>query len=191
MSHGPGHIQRTILALIDAHPDGAWTTSELCQLVYTVDQVDKKHRVAVLRALRRIRLPDDWYIWRQGGAPHEQCLFSPLSVESYLKASWLYRHRHMTFEAFRGTLRAREVIERVEGDLSRRRAAAAKPFEVGYYTREERRKEWAWQDRLEEQWAVKHVLDKIARRRRELTELSRRLTLWHVGAPRRRSHASR
>ena len=32
--HGPGHVQRAIRALIDANPDGAWLTAELCRHVY-------------------------------------------------------------------------------------------------------------------------------------------------------------
>ncbi len=37
-----------------AEPDGAWTTEERCERVYPeTNRVEKKHRVSVLRALRR------------------------------------------------------------------------------------------------------------------------------------------
>ena len=90
MSHGPGHVQRAILALMDAHPHGAWITAELCQRVYKVERVEKRHRVAVIRALRAIHrmklMPQGWYISRQGGPPHERCLFNKRSDKSFAKA---------------------------------------------------------------------------------------------------------
>ena len=104
MSHGPGHVQRAILDLIDGDPDGAWTTTEICQHVYAVDLVEKKHRVAVIRVLRRLK---GWsYSHRPG---HEGVLWTKYSHESCLKACWLCDHTHMTFEAFLHTEVAKEV----------------------------------------------------------------------------------
>lgn len=59
MSRSAGHIQRTILTLIAKHPHGAWTTSDLSRIVYGGD-VTKARRVAVARALRRMKLPGTW-----------------------------------------------------------------------------------------------------------------------------------
>ena len=59
MSRGAGHIQRTILTLIAEHPHGAWNTSDLSRIVYGGD-VTKARRVAVARALRRMKLPGTW-----------------------------------------------------------------------------------------------------------------------------------
>jgi len=59
MSRGAGHIQRTILTLITDHPHGAWNTSDLSRIVYGGD-VTKARRVAVARALRRMKLPGTW-----------------------------------------------------------------------------------------------------------------------------------
>ena len=59
MSRGAGYIQRTILTLIAEHPHGAWTTSDLSRIVYGGD-VTKARRVAVARALRRMKLPGTW-----------------------------------------------------------------------------------------------------------------------------------
>jgi len=51
MSKGPGRIERAIAAALDAEPDGAFTTDDLCDRVYRgVNRIEKKHRVAVLRA---------------------------------------------------------------------------------------------------------------------------------------------
>jgi hypothetical protein len=51
MSRGPGRIERAIAALLDGEADNAFTTEDLCERVYSgVNRVEKKHRVAVLRA---------------------------------------------------------------------------------------------------------------------------------------------
>jgi hypothetical protein len=51
MSKGPGRIERAIAAALDAEPDGAFTTDDLCDRVYRgVNRIEKKHRVAELRA---------------------------------------------------------------------------------------------------------------------------------------------
>jgi hypothetical protein len=64
MSRGPGRIQQEIVALIAANEDGAWTTAQLCQLTYQGLPPEKKHRVAVLRALQYMELPPLWKVWR-------------------------------------------------------------------------------------------------------------------------------
>jgi hypothetical protein len=61
MSRGPGRIERAIEAAFAAEPDNAFNTLDLCEHAYPgVNRIDKKHRVAVLRALKRImaRRPD-------------------------------------------------------------------------------------------------------------------------------------
>ena len=55
MSRGPGRIERAIYELFDQHPEGAWTTEDLCRVIYpTANRTEKKHRVAVLRAMKKI-----------------------------------------------------------------------------------------------------------------------------------------
>jgi hypothetical protein len=44
--------------LIASNPDGAWLTADLCEHIYGL--VEKKHRVAVIRAIRRMELPTSW-----------------------------------------------------------------------------------------------------------------------------------
>ncbi len=42
MSRGPGRVERAIYNLIEDHPDGAWTTEDLCRLIYpTANCVEK------------------------------------------------------------------------------------------------------------------------------------------------------
>jgi hypothetical protein len=55
MSRGPGRIERAIAAILDGEADNAFTTEDLCERVYSgVNRVEKKHRVAVLRAANRL-----------------------------------------------------------------------------------------------------------------------------------------
>jgi hypothetical protein len=80
MSRGLGKVQIIIKELFKEDPRAIYSTERLCCLVYGVDQVDKKHRVAVLRAIKslaRQSMPylaravhnnernDSWYDWRE------------------------------------------------------------------------------------------------------------------------------
>jgi hypothetical protein len=83
MSRGPGRIQQEIAALIAANPDGAWTTTVLCQHIYGL--VEKKHRVAVIRAFEHMEWPPLWKVCvlgRQGG---ELCLYNTGDVTSTMR----------------------------------------------------------------------------------------------------------
>jgi hypothetical protein len=51
MSRGPGRIERAVEALFTSQPHMTYSTDELVEAVYRgVNRVEKKHRVAVLRA---------------------------------------------------------------------------------------------------------------------------------------------
>jgi hypothetical protein len=68
MSRGPGRIERAIRALLDANPDRAFTTDELCEHCYPVVAIEKKHMVAVLRAAMNVLKADpDWTAERVWG----------------------------------------------------------------------------------------------------------------------------
>lgn len=55
MSRGPGRIERAILAALQAEPDNALTAHELCERIFlSCLPPEKKHRVAVIRAMHRI-----------------------------------------------------------------------------------------------------------------------------------------
>jgi hypothetical protein len=83
MSRGPGRIQRAISAAFAAEPDNALTTAELCERAYGTGAVDKKHRIAVVRAAKKI-----------AGLDHVEChtlgrqlvFYDPLRVLSYAMA---------------------------------------------------------------------------------------------------------
>jgi len=97
MCRGPGRIQQEIAALIAANPDDAWTTGELCGLIYYGQRSyaptpEKKHRVAVTRALRQMELPPLWRTVRLNRSGAEHCLYNAGSLEStkrkYHLAGW-------------------------------------------------------------------------------------------------------
>lgn len=54
MSRGPGHVQRTIAAVFVAEPSRAFRVSELAELVYPGEVIEKRHTDAVDRAIRKL-----------------------------------------------------------------------------------------------------------------------------------------
>jgi hypothetical protein len=66
MSRGPGRIERAIIAAFAAEPDNAFTTDDLVERVYRgVNRIEKKHRVAVVRAAKNLSARShsnlDWF----------------------------------------------------------------------------------------------------------------------------------
>ena len=100
MSRGPGRIERAIRGLMDTEPHGAWTVEDLCERVYAgVNRVEKKHRVSVQRALRRIVEGDpDWCLFRSEYVGGTLVLVNRANVRSYalgrLKADFLGHYRN-------------------------------------------------------------------------------------------------
>jgi hypothetical protein len=88
MSRGLGDVQRGILSIIEANSDGAWTVEELCQKIYQTKRVEKKHRVAVIRALIRMKLPGTWTTRRLHRAGTALCLYDTCSDESMMRAAY-------------------------------------------------------------------------------------------------------
>jgi hypothetical protein len=65
MSRGLGRVQRVMLDAFESANRPAFDTSELCRMAYGEMHVQKKHRVAVIRALRALAkecLPSLW-VW--------------------------------------------------------------------------------------------------------------------------------
>ena len=65
MSKGLGHVERKLLELFEKHRSGFFTTRQLCLHVYPDAKTQKKHRVAVLRAIKRLSekaLPQLWRV---------------------------------------------------------------------------------------------------------------------------------
>jgi hypothetical protein len=107
MSRGMGRVQRAILSLIETDVDGVWLTADICRHVYGVVSpakksvrrvktkvgklpvIEKRHRVAVARAIRTMTLPGLWrtkWVWKPG---NELYLYNAGSIESTLHARWL------------------------------------------------------------------------------------------------------
>jgi hypothetical protein len=95
MSRGPGRTQQGIAALIASEPDGAWTTTQLCRHIYG-RYVEKKHRVAVSRALRRMKLPPLWEVVQLAKSGAEYCLHNTGSLESTHIGGWRKQTRGST-----------------------------------------------------------------------------------------------
>jgi hypothetical protein len=68
MSRGPGWVEREVAAAIQADPSNAFTVLELSERIYGCSEPEKKHRVSVLRAARRLAKEPSPYglISRQG-----------------------------------------------------------------------------------------------------------------------------
>jgi hypothetical protein len=73
--------------MIEADPQGAWTTTELCEYIYR-SRVEGWHRVAVARVLCDMQLPPLWCVRRTGKQGAEQCLYNAGDVESTLRAAF-------------------------------------------------------------------------------------------------------
>jgi hypothetical protein len=55
MSRGPGRVERAIKAAFDAEPTRVFTTEHLCTQVYSgTTKIEKKHRVSLIRAAKRV-----------------------------------------------------------------------------------------------------------------------------------------
>jgi hypothetical protein len=65
LSRGLGRVQSKLLEIFAERPRGIFQTSELCREIYGSEQVHKKHRVAVLRALKSIAANQMPQVWRQ------------------------------------------------------------------------------------------------------------------------------
>jgi hypothetical protein len=64
MSRGPGRIEAKLLQLFSNQPRAILSTAEICRRIYATTQVNKKHRVAVLRALKRLGRRSMPTLWR-------------------------------------------------------------------------------------------------------------------------------
>src|SRR5262245_41051962 len=65
MSRGPGIVERQLADIFAREPRGVFTTEMLCRRVYLIEKVQKKHRVSVLRALKRLAARSFPTLWRK------------------------------------------------------------------------------------------------------------------------------
>ena len=88
MSKGPGRIERAIADILDGEADNAFTTEDLCERVYPgVNRVEKKHRVAVLRAANGlVKRRDNTGCWWGENLGRTRVYFNIDNVMSYAMA---------------------------------------------------------------------------------------------------------
>jgi hypothetical protein len=127
MSRGPGRVQKIITDLIASNPHGAWSVTELCKHIYPDARMEKKHRVAVTRALRKMVLPSAWGVlalWRQG---NEYCLYNRCDLESTLRYTYLgwWREAPIDFATWKDRFPHHiEIAENKVSDACRHRDAS-------------------------------------------------------------------
>jgi hypothetical protein len=88
MSRGHGHVQRALLDLIASDQIAAWPVGEICRRIYGATP-QRKHRVAVDRALDRVTLPEPWEILHISGPGSERVVFNACSLISRARINWL------------------------------------------------------------------------------------------------------
>jgi hypothetical protein len=86
MGRGPGRIERAIEATLDAESDNAFTTEDMCERVYPGTEIEKKHRVSVLRAMEKVATRRGLSWFRSERVGGTIVLYDPLRVMSYAMA---------------------------------------------------------------------------------------------------------
>jgi hypothetical protein len=172
MSHGPGRVQRAILDLIDADPDGAWLTTEVCRHVYAIDIVEKRHRVAVSRAQRGTIFPTPgWTATR--GRKGEYILYNEHNPGSVLRAWWKWKFAYMSFDEFRKL----DFAKRVAADVMFRHADKNM---FADFDLDRSMNEAAEDLRLAEKAKDPHRVEILQRRLSKLNEARRRSSIRYV-----------
>jgi hypothetical protein len=84
MSRGPGRIERVIEGAFRTHPSGTFTVEELVAIAYPeAAQVEKKHRVGVIRAADKVATRLWWDKAASESFHHPLVYFNKLEVHSY------------------------------------------------------------------------------------------------------------
>jgi hypothetical protein len=107
VSKGLGQVQRAILDLIAREPEGAWTITDLCEVIY--GDIGKSRRVSVGRALRKMTLPDGWNTARWG---IHHCLYFEASLEGQIRKLWRMDYRDWTLKRVKANEWVREHAQK-------------------------------------------------------------------------------
>ncbi len=84
MSRGPGRIERTLQQMLCEHPHTAFTADELVVACFPDEhQILKKHRVSVLRSLRKVGDAAGWVSEFISGQRGTFVLYNPTNLHSY------------------------------------------------------------------------------------------------------------
>jgi hypothetical protein len=90
VSRGPGRIQRAIESTFRQNPSSTYSVDELAAVAYPgINQVEKKHRVAVLRAAAAAAETCGWWYGQAQRPGHSMIYGYPLDLRSY--AIWTMR----------------------------------------------------------------------------------------------------
>ena len=99
MTIGPGRNERAIAATFLANPSMTYTVDELVAIAYpTVKRIEKKHRVAVRRAAKKVATREWWGCSRAERPGHRIVYFNFLDHQSYAigQIRGSYRYRELT-----------------------------------------------------------------------------------------------
>lgn len=97
MSRGPGKIEKAVEAAFRENPDHAYTVEDLADHVFFgINRIEKKHRVSLIRATKKVCSRLDWSWFISGGKGGTLVFFNPYSVMSYgmgsIKAADISNH---------------------------------------------------------------------------------------------------
>jgi hypothetical protein len=117
---------------MDGEPDGAWSTGELCPLVYGRGvTVTREQRRAVRRAVQTMPLPKGWSRVRGSGPRDERYLYNACSVASASKAFGSSRVEYIVAHARR--LRdAKDEAARIDEEIENLSDVRIDLFVEGY-----------------------------------------------------------
>ena len=116
MSRGPGKVQRAIEAAFAATPDAIFVVEELVAVAYPgIDQIERKHRGAVLRAVKCMEARTGWSVdihkayGRRGHPDYRPAIIFNLNSATSMAAArrlhdQMYRHGREALRRHRQTL---------------------------------------------------------------------------------------
>ena len=85
MRQGSGRIEAAVAAVFEKYPERSFTTDELATLVYQTKRVEKKHRVAMLRASHHVCARLGWHAYYIAAPGHMLLFVNHLGEQSYLR----------------------------------------------------------------------------------------------------------
>jgi hypothetical protein len=112
MSRGPGRIERVIADAFTNNPSATFTVADLAASAYPgVNRIEKKHRVAILRAAWSVYRKLGWTAMREDRLGGELVFCNSLDVRSYALA---FIRCHSRYHPHGGRTPLHELEERVD-----------------------------------------------------------------------------
>ena len=88
MSRGPGRVERAIHEIWTNSPDDAFIVEDLAAAYPDINSVEKKHRVAVLRAAYKVATRLNWSYMNCERPGSHVVFYNPISLRSYAISLW-------------------------------------------------------------------------------------------------------